>query len=83
MLGEDYDRFIEALPPVKLANDGGVYYVAGPTARGIPAVVMDARADSVYAIEQDGSGRREYLERSHKPALPAAVQALLRSMPLR
>ncbi len=83
MLGADYERFIALMPAEKLALDAGVYYVAGHTAHGVAAVVMDPRADSIYAIEQDNNGRREYLERSRKPPLPSAVRDLLVSMPLR
>ena len=83
MLGGNYERVVALLSDDKLAVDGGVYYVAARTGRGIVAVVMDPRADSVYVVEQDDSGRREYLERSQKPALPPAVRGLLASMPLR
>jgi len=83
MLGVEYERFIAQMPAGKLVSDSGIFYVAGHTERGVAAIVIDPRADSIYAIEQDTGGRREYLERSHKPPLPGAVRDLLVSIPLR
>ena len=83
LLGPNYARFIAALPDAPLVDDDGVYSLSGHTADGIAAIVLDPRADSIYAVEQDGTGRREYLERSLKPPLPAGVRALLASVPLR
>ena len=83
LLGTNYQRFLSAIPEVPLTVEHGTYAVASRTAQGVAAVVMDPRADSIYAIEQDGNGRREYLERSIKPPLPAGVRALVASVPLR
>ncbi len=83
LLGTNYQRFLSAIPEVPLTVENGTYALAGPTAQGVAAVVMDPRADSIYAIEQDATGRREYLERSIKPPLPAGVRSLISSVPLR
>lgn len=83
LLGTNYQRVLSVIPEVPLTVENGTYALAGRTAQGVAAVVMDPRADSIYVIEQDASGRREYLERSIKPPLPAGVRSLLASAPLR
>ncbi len=83
MLGQDFERLLTSLSEAPLQMEGGTYFVTLQPAGRIAAVVMDPKSDTLYAIEQDQNGRREYLERGQKPELPASVTTLILSLPLR